>query len=86
MNKDNPLLYSSVRAESDQLEAISQKICKPGHFYNPNVKKCLPGNPYSAYSMGIVKNPSNMNQFGGNSGNSANMAIAKEVAMRKSKG
>ena len=83
MNKDNPLLYSSVRAERDQLEAISQKICKPGHFYNPNVKKCLPGNPYS---MGIPNNAPIMNPSGGNSGNSANMAIAKEAAMRKSKG
>ena len=50
--------------------------CPPGHTYNPNIKKCIPGSPLSGIGGGS----------GGNSGGSAEAAISAEVAMRQSQG
>jgi len=82
--------YSAVRADMDRLDKISRARCKPGHTYNENIGKCLPGNPYSigkglSQGSGGQKMPK-MGKSGGNSGKSANMAIAQEAAMRKSQG
>ena len=54
--------------------------CRPGHTYNPNIKKCLPGSPLSGIGSG------GGGSSGGNSGGSADAAISAEVAMRQSQG
>ena len=57
--------------------------CPPGHTYNKNIKKCLPGSPLAG--IGSVYG-GNSGGNGGNSGGPADAAISAEVAMRQSQG
>ena len=59
-----------VRKEIAINEAISERVCKPGHTYNPVTKRCYPVTGGS----------------GGGSKQSANQAVKVEVAQRASQG
>ena len=59
-----------VRSEIALNEAISERVCKPGHTYNEVTKRCYPVTGGS----------------GGGSKGSADQAVKAEVAMRTSQG
>ena len=59
-----------VKAEIALNEAISERICKPGHTYNPTTKRCYPVTGSS----------------GSGSKGSANEAVKVEAAQRASQG
>ena len=77
-----------LRRMMDEEKLLSKAAgCPPGHTYNKNIKKCLPGSPLSGISYPTTPD------MGGNSGNSgknppksADMAIKEEVMMRQSQG
>ena len=91
MTYGSPTRKTTLRKMMEEEEFLSKAAnCPPGHTYNKNIGKCLPGSPLSGISYpnmgGKPKNPQNSGNSGENTGNSADMAIKQEAMMRKSQG
>ena len=79
---------TTLRRMMDEEVLLSKAAgCPPGHTYNKNIKKCLPGSPLSGISYPEMPNMSgNPGNSGKNPAKSADMAIKQEVMMRQSQG
>ena len=70
---------SNFRKAMEEEERLSRAAgCPPGHTYNVNIKKCIPGSPLSGFG-GLGSGN------GGQTGGSADAAVATESAMRQSR-
>ena len=72
---------SAFRRMMDAEEELSRAAkCPPGHTYNPNIKKCLPGSPLSgaagALGAGNVGGGGNSGKTSGKNGKSGPSADA----------
>ena len=83
---------STLRRMMEEEEMMSAAAgCPPGHTYNPNIKKCLPGSPLSGISGGhevngaYIMSPKQNTLNPPKSGGGADQLIAKEAQMRQAK-